>query len=308
LGYLFFHDASLIIAATQHVALRADTAMATDCFEERFNIDGQPMRARVYGNCRAQLAMPLVLHLHGGAFVGGSIETASRIPTLLAEAGAVVISADYPLAPAHHFPQALEAVFGLLGVLQQSRHEWAGKKSGLFVAGEEAGGNLAAGLALMARDQQVALAGQILLSPMLDACMATRSIRLAEAGPVGCQWADGWHQYLGSAEKAAHPYAAPLGSSRLAGVAPALIVTAQDDPMRDESLAYARRLRESGVVVHDHIVSAPTRWPCALNDAADAVPPWSAAVRDRFKQFFTGTRAPRSASSPSVFANARSSS
>jgi acetyl esterase/lipase len=280
--------------------------MAMDCFEERFNINGQSMRARVYGNCRAQRAMPLVLHLHGGAFVGGSIETARRVPTLLAEAGAVVISADYPLAPAHHFPQALEAVFGLLDVLNQSRHEWAGKKSGLFVAGEEAGGNLAAGLALMARDQQVALAGQILLSPMLDACMATRSIRLAEAGPVGCQWADGWHQYLGSAEKAAHPYAAPLGSSRLAGVAPALIVTAQDDPMRDESLAYARRLRESGVVVHDHIVPAPTRWPCALNDAADAAPPWSAAVRDRFKQFFAGA-APQAAS-PSVLANARSSS
>jgi acetyl esterase len=76
--------------------------------------------------------------------------------------------------------------------------------------------------------------------------------------------------------------------------------------MRDESLAYARRLRESGVVVHDHIVPAPTRWPCALNDAAAAAPPWSAAVRDRFKQFFAGA-APQAAS-PLVLANARSSS
>ncbi len=134
--------------------------------------------------------------------------------------------------------------------------------------GEEAGGNLAAGLALMVRDQRSpALAGQILLSPMLDACLATESVRLAEAGPVGCKWADGWHQYLGTADKACHPYAAPLGSSRLGGLAPALIVTAEDDPMRDESLAYAKRLRASAVAVQEHMLPAPTDWPCALAEA-----------------------------------------
>jgi acetyl esterase/lipase len=267
-------------------------AMATDCFDERFEIDGRSVAARVYGRCQAHRAMPLVLHLHGGAFVRGSLDTARAVPTLLSEAGAVVVSLDYPLAPMHPFPQALDSIFGVLTFLQRKREQWAGKKSGLFVAGEEAGGNLAAALALMARDQQVSLTGQILLSPMLDACMATCSIRQAEAGPVGCQWADGWHAYLGSADKAAHPYAAPLGSSRLAGVAPALVITAQDDPMRDEALAYARRLRESGVAVHDHIVPAPSHWPCALNEPAslaqNGTPPWAAAVRARFTQFLAG--------------------
>jgi acetyl esterase/lipase len=188
------------------------------------------------------------------------------------------------------------------------------KKSGIFVAGEEAGGNLAAALALMARDQHAPpLAGQILLSPMLDACMATCSIRQAEAGPVGCKWADGWHQYLGSADKAAHPYAAPLGSSRLAGVAPALVLTAQDDPMRDESLSYARRLRESGVAVQEHILAGPTGWPNALGfweesfdrlevhlrgaSAAEKAlaektrveKSWTTAARDCFVEFFAQT-------------------
>ena len=71
-------------------------------------------------------------------------------------------------------------------------------------------------LALMARDQDTPrLAGQILLSPMLDACLGTCSLREVDAGPVGCHWADGWAQYLGTPDKAAHPYAAPVNASRL---------------------------------------------------------------------------------------------
>ena len=103
--------------------------------------------------------------------------------------------------PQHPFPAARwRRAFQALDWLHaQPRRTGSSRKSGLFVAGEEAGGNLAAALALMARDQQAPpLAGQILLSPMLDPCMATCSIRQAEAGPVGCKWADGWHQYLGS--------------------------------------------------------------------------------------------------------------
>jgi acetyl esterase len=264
----------------------------------------QGMPARIYGQGPCARPAPLVLHLHGGAFVGGSLDTGRIVPTLLAEAGAVVVSADYPLAPAHQFPDPLQAAYRALSYLHESRENWVSKKSGVFVAGEEAGGNLAAALALMARDQQgPPLAGQILLSPMLDPCMATCSIRQAEAGPVGCQWADGWHQYLGSADKAAHPYAAPLGSSRLAGLAPALVLTAQDDPMRDESLSYARRLRESGVTVQEHVVAAPSGWPNALSfweqsfdrlesylrERSAAEEAWTTAVRDRFVAFFAET-------------------
>jgi acetyl esterase/lipase len=228
-----------------------------------------------------------VLHLHGGAFIGGSLESGRTVATLLADAGALVISIDYPLAPTHPFPQALQTSFETLSWLYKNRRHWTRSKLGMFVAGEEAGGNIAASLALMARDQQAPpLAGQILLSPMLDPCMATCSIRRVEAGPVGCTWADGWHAYLGSAEKAAHPYAAPLGSSRLARLAPALVVTADDDPMRDESVRYARRLQDAGVPVREHVLAGPTGWPAALGRATAADTAWATTLRQTFTAFF----------------------
>jgi acetyl esterase/lipase len=218
------------------------------------------------------------------------------VASLLADAGSTVVSVDYPTAPETRFPGALEASLDALRwtyktcpVIKQAR---------LFLAGEEAGGNLAAALTLMARDQQSPpVTGQILLSPMLDPCMATKSIRQAEAGPVGCQWADGWHDYLGSADKASHPYASPLGASRLAGLAPALIVTAEDDPMRDESLSYARRLIECGVYVRQEVLPAPTGWPLAL-EQAEADPAWAAQLKLFFTEFFATAGALRAAAGP----------
>jgi acetyl esterase len=252
--------------------------------------DGLSLPIRIYRTEAAQAAAPVVLHLHGGAFVSGGLDNGRAVATALADAGAVVVSVDYPLAPDHPFPQALEAAFGSFDWLHRTRARLASRRSRLFVAGEEAGGNLAAALALMARDRQgPELAGQILLSPMLDPRMATCSMREAEAGPVGCKWADGWHEYLGSAEKAAHPYASPLSSMRLAGLAPALVVTAEDDLLRDEAISYAARLRSSGVAVHQHVLPAPTGWPCAFHDPTGSTAAWGAAVRERVARFFTAS-------------------
>ena len=251
---------------------------------------GLRVPVRIYRPAEARPGAPLVLHLHGGAFVGGSLDAGRTVATLLADAGATVVSADYPRPPQYRFPHALQAAFGALKWLHKSRARWIGKQPHIFVAGEEAGGNLAAGLALMARDQQTPpLAGQILLSPMLDPQLGTCSMRQADAGPVGCKWADGWHEYLGSADKASHPYAAPLASSRLAGLAPALVITADDDLLRDESLSYARRLRTSSVPVQEHVLPAPTGWPCALTGLEPTQNAWTAAVRDRFVEFFAQT-------------------
>lgn len=249
---------------------------------------GLRVNVRVYQAAVSRHA-PVVVHLHSGAFVTGSLDSGRAVSRLLAEAGAVVASVDYPLAPQHPFPQALDAAFDVLTHIGRGRAAWAGKKPLLYVAGEEAGGNLAAALALMARDQQSpVLAGQILLSPMVDACLATCSVREAKAGPADCLWADGWHKYLGSPAKAAHPYASPIVSSRLAGVAPALLVTAEDDLLRDETSNYARRLRESGVPVRHHLLPAPTGWPCALH-TGDGDAPWADALRESFAGFFADT-------------------
>ena len=205
---------------------------------------------------------PLVLHLPGGTFTG--LPADRPVAALLAEAGAAVVSADYPTGPDHPFPDAVEAMYALLRHLHEHRSRWAARASRLLVAGEEAGGNLAAALAMMARDRLgPPIAGQILLSPMLDAGMATCSFRDAEAGPVGCKWADGWAAYLGRPDAAAHPYAAPSAGSRLHGLPPALLITTPDDPMRDETLAYAGRLRQAGVPIHVRAITAHD-WPDAL--------------------------------------------
>ena len=141
---------------------------------------------------------------------------------------------------------------------------------------------------MMARDRLgPPIAGQILLSPMLDAGMATCSIRDADAGPVGCKWADGWAIYLGEPGKGAHPYAAPACGSRFQGLPPALVITTTDDPMRDEALAYAGRLHEAGVRLQIRALKADN-WPDAL--AGPAHPDWAEPVRTAFTEFFAAVR------------------
>ena len=250
-----------------------------------------PVPVRLYQGAAAG-PVPLVLHLPGGTFTALSI--VRPVASLLAEAGAVVVSADYPTGAAHPFPEAAEAMYALLRHLHDHRGHWAARASKLFVAGEEAGGNLAAALAAMARDRRgPPVAGQILLSPMLDAGMATCSFRDAEAGPVGCKWADGWAVYLGCPDAAAHPYAAPSAGSRLHGLPPALVITTPDDPMRDESLAYAGRLRQAGVAIHARAIAAHD-WPDALVAPLEPelAPAWADTVRQNFTDFFAAVMPP----------------
>lgn len=244
----------------------------------------RPLNVRLYGKRRAGAA--LVVHFHGGAFVSGSLDSGALAAGLLREAGAVVMSVDYPLAPAEPFPAAVDAAYAALQWAWRKRAQLAAQGAPVFVAGEEAGGNLAAAVALMARDRDAPrLAGQILLSPMLDPCLGTASVRRSEQGPAGCPLAHGWCRYLREPSAAEHPYAAPGRSMRLARLPPALVITADDDPLRDESLAYARRLDEAGVKVSRFVLPAPTGWPCALQEAAGAGRPWMEEVGSRIAAF-----------------------
>jgi acetyl esterase/lipase len=228
----------------------------------------------------------LVLHLHGGAFTAGVPEDGASVADLLADAGALVVSLDYPLAPAHPFPQPVEAAYTALDWLARHRRRLGAAGAPLVIAGEEAGGNLAAAAALMARDRGgPALSGQILLSPMLDVCVATASLRRAHAGPVGCKWADGWRQYLPQACDATHPYAAPGASVRLAGLPDTLLLTAVDDAMCDETCAYAQRLRDAGVPVHESVLPLATGWPASYRQDGPARPPWAQAVVEQAHRF-----------------------
>jgi acetyl esterase len=274
---------------------RPDTGSWPDGLDQQIVVaPDRQLDVRVYGRHPASAAdpAPVVLHFHAGAFVGGSLEQGAWVARSLADAGAVVISVDYPLAPDHPFPQALKAGYAALVWAWKARHKLAGRNAPLFVAGEEAGGNLAAAIALMARDQDAPrLAGQILLSPMLDACMATASLRGVHAGPVGCTWADGWHHYLARQQDGGHPYAAPGAALRLSGLPPALLLTAQDDPLRDETRAYAERLRGAGVAVQEAVLPGHTGWPFSYRQTTRHPPVWADPVRQQFSDFFSGAAA-----------------
>ena len=251
-----------------------------------------PMTARVFGRRDTERAVPLVLHFHSGAFTSGSLESAEPIARLLAEAGAVVVSLDYPLAPAHPFPHAVEAGYAALVWLQKHRAKFAGPDAPIILAGEEAGGNIAAAVASMARDRQrPKVAAQILFAPMLDACVGTASLRKAAVGHVDCKWAHGWHDYLGNTPDPSHPYAVPGRAMRLSGLPSTLLFTAEDDPMRDEALGYAARLRAADVLALEFVLPGMTGWPRTHGAPIDPTLPWPRTALERCRQFLSSVQA-----------------
>ncbi len=232
----------------------------------------------------------VVMYLHGGAFVARPSDDASSpsVAQLLAAAGATVVALDYPLAPAHPFPEPLDAAYRALQWLHDEQPALLGRRAPLLVAGEEAGGNLAAALTLMARDRGgPTIAGQILLSPLLDPYLVTASARAAGTGDARCPLAEGWHQYLPRCSDAQHPYAAPLNSRRLQGLPPALIVTSLHDGLHDEGAAYAAQLRAAGVGVHECVLDR-------MLDRTHAAAPLCAA----FERFFGSLEPPRRRTAP----------
>ncbi|WP_439519570.1 alpha/beta hydrolase [Hydrogenophaga sp.] len=272
------------------------TSSAVSTPTQTLSVPGTPpLVLRVWGQKTRGQAMPLVLHFHGGAFVSGNLESGACMAELLSSSGAVVASLDYPLAPAHPFPQAVEAGFSALEWLYKQRTRLAGSGAPLFVAGEEAGGNIAAAVALMVRDRgHPPLAGQILVAPMLNPCNATASLRATMGDATGCKWMDGWQQYLRGPMDAEHPYAVPGLAQRLAGLPSTLILTGTDDPMRDEALAYAERLREAGIDVHSNVMPAKTGWPDSLGDQPAEGCPCSVQVRAQVRAFFQAATPPPS--------------
>lgn len=245
-----------------------------------------PVPTRIYGERKRGQAAPLVVHFHGGAFTAGGLDCGVKHASVLAAAGAIVVSIAYPLAPAHPFPQALDVGYGVLEWAWKQRAKLAGTGAPVFLAGEEAGGNLAAATALMARDRaHPPLAGAVLVSPMLDPCVGQASMRAGACMETQGKFAEGWQKYLRCPQDATHPYAVPGGSLRLAGIAPTLVLTSIDDPMRDEARAYAAKLTAAGVQVELEVLGADTGWPNTLlaNEPMECA--CAALVQDRVQRF-----------------------
>lgn len=259
---------------------------------KEMEVDGANRRSmpfRIYDGSSESKKAPVVLYFGGGAFLDKGRNEESPIARVFANSGAVVIEADYAGPSENVFPKALEFAFDALRCLSAKRKAYGGRRSLLLVAGEEAGGNVAAGVALKARDQMPnEIDGQILLSPLIDPLMATVSFREAQETGMRDRWTEGWSHYLGSGGGYCHPYAAPSHCSRLSGVAPALILTSQDDPLRDEAAEYAARLAAAGVKVRNRVLPACQGWTQIYDAEATAgcVPP--AELRTEFENFVEG--------------------
>lgn len=249
---------------------------------------GEDVAVRMYGRKKTGQVLPLVVHFHGGAFVSGDLDNGGTVAGLLEGAGAMVVSVGYPLTP---FPQPVEIGYDVLKWVYRHRTRLGGQGAPVYLAGEEAGGNLAAAVALMARDQaHPPLAGQILLSPMLDPSVGTASLREATGSATGCKWAEGWRKFLRCPRDADHPYAVPAAAYRLAGLPPTLVLVGDTDPMRDEALAYADRLEGAGLQVTRHVFSKAEQWPDALLQSHPSGCPCAADVQAQLRLFFDATR------------------
>jgi acetyl esterase len=193
---------------------------------------------------------PLIVYFHGGGFVFCSLDTHDNTCRRLANAnGAVVVSVDYRLAPEHCFPAPLDDCYAATVWAHEHAAELDADPDRLVVAGDSAGGNLAAATALLARDRGgPPIRFQLLVYPVIDAaCDAASYVENAEGYFLEAQamrWF--WQQYLGPDGDGSDPLAAPLRAD-LAGLPPALVVTAEFDPLRDEGEAYAAALRAAGV-------------------------------------------------------------
>jgi acetyl esterase/lipase len=213
---------------------------------------GGPVQVRVYRSAAAHAQDALLVFFHPGGFVVEDSEASDGCLRVLADAcGLDVLAPSYALAPQHPFPAAVEDAHAVLkqAVKQRAHLSWSGRH--LFVGGVEAGGNLAAVSALVCRDRQgPALAGQILVMPMLDASLHCPSMRCAADQPQTRGVVDalerGYRSYLPRPADRLHPYASPLNASRLAQLAPALILYTEGDPLSDEGRAYAGKLRLAG--------------------------------------------------------------
>jgi acetyl esterase len=223
--------------------------------------------------------LPVLVWLHGGGWVIGDIETADGTSRAIANGvGAVVVSVDYRLAPEHPFPAAVDDALAAVRWVADNAAELGVDPARLAVGGDSAGGNLAAVVSQQLRDSGPAIAFQLLVYPVTDAKLILPSI---DENAVGyfleketMEWFRG--HYLGDGDRD-DPRISPLAAAddALAGLPPALVITAEYDPLRDEGEAYGERLRAAGVDVtvtrYDGVIHGFFSMRDMLPDGAAAV-------------------------------------
>lgn len=220
--------------------------------------DASARRARLYAPSHERL--PVLLYFHGGGFVVGSLETHDSLCRQLAlRSGGAVVALDYRLAPEDRFPAAMDDAWTALGALASCGSAWGLDLSRVAVGGDSAGGTLAAVAAIHARDAGMNLALQLLITPGTAAHATHASRRLFADGFLLDAATIDWffEQFIDHHHRRDWRFA-PLEADDLSGVAPACVVLAECDPLVDEGLAYADRLRLAGVPVELDLVRGMT--------------------------------------------------
>jgi acetyl esterase len=249
--------------------------------------DGASLPARLYAPSRERL--PVLLYLHGGGFTIGNLETHDSLCRQLAlRSGAAVVALDYRLAPEHRFPTAVHDSWAALSWLSAQGRALGLDSSRLAVGGDSAGGTLAAVAALHARDIGLRLALQLLITPGTTAYQDTPSHRQFANGFLldaeGIAWF--FDHYIAHEDRSDWRFA-PLNADDAEGVAPACVILAECDPLVDEGVAYADKLRAAGVAVdlelyrgvtHDFIKMARV-----LPEAGAAMDAAATALKKAFK-------------------------
>jgi acetyl esterase len=233
---------------------------------------------------------PALVYFHGGGFVIGSIETHDgTCRDLAAGAGCVVVSVDYGLAPERPFPAAPEECYAVTRWVAENAGSISVDGARIAVGGDSAGGNLAAVVALLGRDRGgPEIAHQLLIYPITDHAFDTDSYRDNAEGYMltreMMEWF--WGHYLPRPEQGEDHRASPLRVKDLSGVAPASVITAEFDPLRDEGEAYAQRLIAAGVPTrltrYDGVFHGFFAMGAAIDKGKAAVAQASSALREAF--------------------------
>jgi acetyl esterase/lipase len=235
---------------------------------------------RVYRPLDDPSTLPGLFWIHGGGYVLGNIQQDDLMMQHIVEAvGCLIVSVEYRLAPEHPFPAPVEDCYAALKWMAHHAAELGVDPSRIAVGGASAGGGLAAGLVLLARDRgEVAVVFQLLIYPMIDDRDATASSEAFADAPIWNRQANrnGWRAYLGDAAGGANvsPYAAASRATDLSKLPPTYIAVGSHEVFLDEDVEYALRLTRAGIPVELHV------YPGAFHGGDALVP--TAAISQRF--------------------------
>ncbi|WP_332696268.1 alpha/beta hydrolase [Halalkalibacter lacteus] len=206
----------------------------------------------------------LFVFFHGGGFVKGGLDSHDLVCRKLAYRGGVkVISVDYRLAPEHPFPAAPEDCYSVTKWVSEHVEMLDGVGKQIFIGGDSAGGNLATVVGQMCRDRKGPyIAKQVLIYPVTDyyslehdSIYASYNENAKGYGLTNGEMAQFWNYYIGEDENKLHPYASPIRAADLSNLPGALVITAQYDVLRDEGIAYAKKLFQAGNFVQHRQIS-----------------------------------------------------